>query len=88
MRTGLFLLAGLLLLAASVLLGRLFSAHYSTAPLVAFATFTGLWLALALANLSVGVSKAGYSIAEELPIFALIFLVPAAVGALLRWRGL
>ena len=31
-------------------------------------------------------SKAGYSVAEELPIFALIFLVPAAVAILLKWK--
>jgi hypothetical protein len=88
MRTGLFLLVGFLLLAASVLLGRLFSSNYANAPLAAFAAFAALWLALAAANMWVGVAKAGYSVREELPIFALIFLVPAAVGALLRWRGL
>jgi hypothetical protein len=35
MRTGLFLLTGFLLLAASLLLGRLFSATYPTASVVA-----------------------------------------------------
>jgi len=58
MRTALFLLTGFLLLAASFVLGRLFS-----------------WT---------GVAKAGYSFAEELPVFALIFLVPAVAGILAR----
>jgi hypothetical protein len=35
MRTGLFLVAGFLLLAASLLLGRLFSANYPSATVVA-----------------------------------------------------
>lgn len=36
----------------------------------------------------VGVAKAGYSVAEELPILALIFGVPAAVAILARWKFL
>ena len=87
MRTGLFLLAGLLLLAASVLLGRLFSSNYPHAPLVALVAFAAAWFVLAAFNMWVGVAKAGYTTREELPIFALIFLLPAVVGVLLRWRG-
>jgi hypothetical protein len=34
----------------------------------------------------IGVSRAGYSIADELPIFLLIFGVPAVAAALLKWR--
>jgi hypothetical protein len=34
----------------------------------------------------VGVARAGYSVAEELPIFLLIFGVPAALAILLKWR--
>jgi hypothetical protein len=36
----------------------------------------------------VGVAKAGYSTAEELPIFLLIFSLPAAVAILLKWKFL
>jgi len=39
MRTALFLVAGLLLLAASALLGRLFSANYPGATLAATAAY-------------------------------------------------
>ncbi len=35
-----------------------------------------------------GVRQAGYSVREELPIFLLIFLVPAAAALLLRWKFL
>jgi len=33
----------------------------------------------------VGVSKAGYSVAEEAPIFLIVFAVPAAVGLAVLW---
>jgi hypothetical protein len=86
MRTGLFLIAGFLMLAASVLLGRLFSANYPGATVVATVAYVALWFAIAAANMWVGVVRAGYSVAEELPIFALIFALPAAVAILLRWK--
>jgi hypothetical protein len=86
MRTGLFLIAGFLMLAASVLLGRLFSANYPGATVVATVAYVALWFAIAAANMWVGVVRAGYSVAEELPIFALIFALPAAVAILLKWK--
>lgn len=48
--------------------------------------FVALWLVAAAVNLYVGVARAGYSFMEELPIFLLIFGVPAAVALLLRWK--
>ena len=88
MRTGLFLIAGFLFLTVSLLLGRLFSANYPGATAVATVVFVALWFAVAGANMWVGVAKAGYSVAEELPIFALIFGVPAAVAIVLKWKVL
>ena len=80
MRTALFLIAGLLLLGAALLLGRLFSSHYPGATFVATIAYVALWLIIAGANMWVGVAKAGYSVTEELPIFLLIFGVPAAAA--------
>lgn len=65
MRTGLLLLSGLLLLAASLILGKLFSANYPGGTTVATVLFVALWLAISLANMWVGVAKAGYSVADE-----------------------
>lgn len=48
--------------------------------------FVPLWLLGAAVNMWVGVSHAGYTVAEELPIFAGIFAVPAVVAGLLWWR--
>jgi putative effector of murein hydrolase LrgA (UPF0299 family) len=88
MRTGLFLLAGCLLLAVCAILGKMFAANYPTATLTAVVGFVALWLVVAAFNMWTGVAKAGYSAAEELPVFALIFLVPTAVAILLKWKFL
>ena len=86
MRTALFLLAGFLLLAVALILGRLFSANFPGATLAATAAYVVLWFALAGANLWVGVAKAGYTFMEELPIFLLIFGAPAAAAVVLKWK--
>jgi hypothetical protein len=86
MRTALFLVAGLLFLGASLLLARLFSANYPGATLVAIVAYVVFWLAISGANMWVGVAKAGYSVMEELPIFLLIFGLPALVAIVLKWK--
>ena len=86
MRTGLFLLSGVLLLAAAFLLAKLFSSNYPSAPRAAFVGFLLLWFVVAAFNMWVGVAKAGYSAGEELPIFLLIFAVPAILAALIKWK--
>jgi hypothetical protein len=88
MRTALFLLAGLLLLAAFLLLGKLFSASFAEAVGWATGAYVALWLLVAAANMWAGVTKAGYSVAEELPILLLTFGVPAALAILLKWKFL
>lgn len=88
MRTGLFLLSGFLFVAAFLIVGKLFSTNYPAATTVATALFVVLWLAIAGVNMWLGVAKAGYSVADELPIFALIFALPAAAAVLARWKFL
>jgi hypothetical protein len=85
-RTVLFLVAGLLLLAAFLVIARLFSTHYPAASRVATVTFIAAWLVVAVANLYVGVTQAGYSVGEEAPIALLVFALPAIVAVLLEWR--
>jgi hypothetical protein len=86
MRTALFLAAGFLLLGAALLLGKLFSSHYPGAPFAATVAYVALWLIIAGANVWIGVAKAGYSVAEEAPIFLLIFGLPAAAAVLIKWK--
>jgi hypothetical protein len=55
---------------------------------VAALVFIALWFIAAAINMYVGVTRAGYSFMEELPIFLLIFALPAAaaVAVLLRFK--
>jgi hypothetical protein len=48
--------------------------------------FLPLWFVAAAINLYVGVKRAGYSVKDEMPIFLLVFAVPAAVGLLIWWK--
>ena len=88
MRTVFFLVAGLLLMGAFLLIGRLFTAQFAEASRIALWGFVAVWLVLAALNMWAGVAKAGYSLAEELPVFLLIFAVPAASALLIKWRFL
>ena len=88
MRTILFLVSGLLLMSSFLIVAKLFSEHFPSAPSWALALGLGLWLAVTGVNMWIGVFKAGYSVAEELPILALLFLMPAVAAILVRWRFL
>jgi hypothetical protein len=85
MHTALVIGAGFALLGICLGIGRLIGGP-GPAPLATAArSFVPVWFVSALINLWVGVSQAGYTIAEELPVLAVVFGVPAAV-ALLLWR--
>jgi hypothetical protein len=84
MRTMMIILGGFVLLGLSVLAGRLIGGAGAQPMIIAAKVFIPIWLVAALLNMWVGVTRAGYSVAEELPIFLLIFALPAA-GALLIW---
>jgi hypothetical protein len=85
MRTAIIIVAGLVLLAVFLFAGRLFGRTEPQAMVTGAKIFIALWLAAALVNMWIGVSRAGYSVAEELPIFLVIFALPAA-GAAYVWR--
>jgi len=79
------IVTGLLLLAVFSLLGHLWGA--SAAGIAAAAKyFIPAWLLISVTNLWVGVTKAGYTVMQELPILAVVFGVPAAVAALVVWQ--
>ena len=88
MRTILFLVAGLFLMASLLIVAKMFSEHFPSAPNWAVVLGLSLWLMITATNMWIGVSKAGYSVADELPILLLLFALPAAAVVLVRWRFL
>jgi len=70
------------------ILGLCALAGYLVGGVSAIATaalfFLPLWLVGAGINMCLGVTRAGYSVAEEAPMFLLVFAVPA-VAALIVW---
>ena len=78
---------GCVLLALCLLIGRLVGGPPPVAALVTAAkVFIPLWLVAAGVNMWIGVSKAGYTVADEAPIFLVVFAVPAVVALLVVWR--
>ena len=85
MRTLWIIIGGFVLLALCAVGARL--AAPGTASLATAAKiFLPLWLIAATINMWIGVARAGYTVAEELPIFLLIFAVPGALAAYFWWK--
>jgi hypothetical protein len=85
MRTAIIIVGGIVLLGLFALAGwRLGGGPQST--MTAAKLFIPVWLAVALINMWLGVSRAGYSVAEELPIFLVIFAIPAIAAGFIWWR--
>lgn len=76
---------GLLLLAVFCLFGRLWGQSVADIALGA-KWFLPVWAAVALTNMWVGVTRAGYTLMQEAPILAIVLLVPAAVAVLVIWQ--
>lgn len=84
MRSAIIIGIGLALLGVFLLAGRYVGGSAPTGMSRAALYFVPVWLAAAGINMWVGVTK-GYSVAEEAPIFAMIFAIPAVVAVFL-WR--
>jgi hypothetical protein len=85
MRTGLIILAGFLVWGVGVGAAKM-SANPGRAIGTSTLAFVGIWFLVAAVNMYFGVERAGYAFQEELPIFLVIFLVPAIVAVVaLRW---
>jgi len=79
--------AGFGLLGVCLLIGAWLGSPSSVTGLATAAkVFIPLWLTGAGINMWFGVAKVGYSVAEEIPYFLLVFAVPAAVALFLAWR--
>ena len=87
MHTFYVIAGGLLLLGIFVLFARALSNVHRGARGKLLLAFIPVWLACAAFNMWVGVSRAGYSVDDELPVFVVVFAVPAALAFWL-WRRL
>lgn len=86
MRTVLIILGGFVLWGICLGIAKLLSSFSASSTTVATASFVAIWFVVAAANMWIGVSQAGYSFREELPIFLLIFLLPATVAVVVKWK--
>ena len=86
MRTLIIIGIGFVLLAVCAFGMRMFSTGDSAAVATGAKIFIPLWLCAAGLNMWIGVSQAGYSVAEELPILLLIFGLPAAAASFVWWK--
>lgn len=72
---------GFALLAICIVIGRSLGR-----PALMALVFLPLWLLGAAINMWIGVSKAGYSIADEAPVLAVVFAIPATAALIAWWR--
>ena len=85
MRTAIIILGGLVLLGLFALIGWRFGGG-TRSMVMAAQLFIPVWLVAALINMWIGVSRAGYSVSEELPIFLAILAIPGVVAAFVWWK--
>ena len=78
---------GLLLLGIFAAFARALTGVHPTVRGRLLLAFVPVWLGCAAFNMWVGVSRAGYSVGDEFPIFLVVFMIPAG-GAFWLWRRL
>jgi len=88
MRTIIIIAVGFLVWAVCLGIAKLASGANAASTTIATIAFAVIWFIAAAVNMRIGVSQAGYSFSEELPIFLLIFLLPVAVAAVVKWKFL
>lgn len=85
MHTILLICGGIALFGICLLLGMFWGGarrDYAMAARV----FIPIWWVVAMTNMWVGVARAGYSVADELPVLGIVFAVPALLAVLAVWR--
>lgn len=83
MHTAIVISSGFVLLALCALVGY-FAGGKAALP-AAMLAFLPLWLIGAGINMYMGVNSAGYSVAEETPMFFVVFGVPAIIALGVWW---
>jgi hypothetical protein len=83
MRAAIITLGGLTLLGLLSLLGTRLGGSISM--VTAAQIFIPVWFVAVLINMWAGVSRAGYSVADELPLLLVAFAIPVAVAVFVWW---
>ena len=81
MHTIIVIAVGFLLLGICLSIGRAFG-NIAWGAL----GFIPLWFIGAGINMWIGISRAGYSFNEELPVFLVIFLIPSVAASVTWWK--
>jgi len=84
MHTLIVVAVGFGLLALCAILGRLLGGPSGIAT--AALAFLPMWFVGAGFNMYIGVKRAGYSVADEAPIFVVVFAIPAAAALFAWWK--
>lgn len=85
MHTVIVLAVGFALLVLCALAGRALAGPPGTAA--AALVFLPLWFVGAAINMYIGVKRAGYSVADEAPVFLIVFAIPAAAAIIFWWKA-
>ena len=80
MRTVIIIVAGFVLWVTGLGVAKLLARSSTASMTTATVSFVVIWFVAAAANMWIGVSPAGYSFRDELPIFLVIFLLAAAAA--------
>jgi len=88
MRTAVIILAGFLAWGVCLGIAKVAAEGSESSMNLATGIFAVLWFVVAGVNMWRGVTKAGYSFREELPIFLVIFFVPVLVAVVVKWKFL
>lgn len=83
MHTLMVLAGGFALLAACIVVSRKVAGTSAPGALA----FVPLWFVATALNMWVGVTRAGYTVADEFPIFIGLFSVPTLVALVTWWRS-
>lgn len=78
---------GLALLAVFLIIGRVAGGVQGSGLARAALWFLPAWFAASVVNLWIGVSRAGYTVEQELPILLVVFGVPAVLALIIRARA-
>ena len=84
MRTTIITLVGIALWSVGLSLAKRFGKPGGPAVADTTLAFITCWLLAALTNLWIGVTQAGYSLREGVPVFLVIFAIPAAIAAIVQ----